>query len=41
MDLNEMISIIREFFPENAVELSESLELLRGFYATISDSLVR
>lgn len=29
MDLNEMLRIIREFFPEKAVELSESLELLR------------
>lgn len=29
MDLNEMIRIIKVFFPENAVEISESLELLR------------
>jgi hypothetical protein len=29
MDLMEMVKIIKEFFPEKAVELSETLELLR------------
>lgn len=29
MDLIEMVKIIKEFFPEKAVELSETLELLR------------
>ena len=29
MDLMEMVRIIKEFFPEKAVELSETLELLR------------